>query len=138
MRNAAALVMMLAAALCGATSAAADAGVCRSSPKIVAPCWTVHATLMVANGSPGLRLHPRGSRRILGVFDGDHGEEGAHVVPANVEAAAAPPQPGEWNPVEGDYRVCPLARQRQGWMQPVCIDSAKRLHPQPAHRINGE
>jgi hypothetical protein len=123
--------MTLATVFHGATSAAAIAGSCRTSPKVVAPCWTIHATLQVANGSPGLRLHPHGSRRILGVFDRNHSEEGAHVVPANVEAAATPPRPGEWNPVEGDYRVCPLARRRLGWMQPICIDQAWRLHARP-------
>ncbi len=128
-----------------ASAADASAGDCRRTPVLTAtcfsmrrggggcpaqappPCRMIHARLYVANGGPpALRLFPSGSRRILGVFGGDGSAE-APDLPPNVAAAMAPPSPGDLMPVAGDFRVCPLALQKAGWMQPVCIASASRL-----------
>ncbi len=91
------------------------------------PCRTIHARLHAANGTPALRLFPIGSRRILGVFGGEGSAESPDLLPPNVAAAMAPPAPGDLKPVSGVFRVCPLALQKPGWMQPVCIASAGHL-----------
>jgi hypothetical protein len=108
-----------------------SAGTCAESPRVVGPCFTIHALLRVANGAPTFRLHPAGSKRVLGVFDGTGDAASDAVLPPPVRAAAQPAAPGELNPVEGDYRVCPLAHQRPGRMQAVCIDTAWRLTARP-------
>ena len=141
----------LAAAVLGvcamltATTANASAGDCRRTPVLTAtcfsmrrvgggcpaqsppPCRVIHARLHGTNGTPALRLSASGSRRILGVFGGDGGAESPDLLPPNVATAMAPPSPGDLMPVSGDFRVCPLALQKAGWMQPVCIASASRL-----------
>ena len=101
------------------------AGACRAQPP--PPCRTIHARLHGANGTPALRLSQGGSRRILGVFGGDGNAEAPDLLPPNVAAAMAPPSPGDLKPVSGVFRVCPLALQKRGWMQPVCIASASHL-----------
>jgi hypothetical protein len=30
-------------------------------------------------------------------------------------------------PVFADFEVCPLEPEQKGWMQPVCVESAKKI-----------
>jgi hypothetical protein len=99
---------------------------CRRT-EVQAPCFIVRARLGVANGTPSFRLSRLGSRRILGVFGADGDAASPDVLPPSVMALAAPPTPGTLRTVVGDFRVCPPAQPRAGWMQPVCIASAARL-----------
>jgi hypothetical protein len=91
---------------------------CKVAPP---PCRTIRAKLFGSNGTPGLRMAPRGSRRILGIYGGDGDAESPNILPANVLAAMHPPSPGDLLPVSGRFIVCPLAAERPGWMQPVCV-----------------
>jgi hypothetical protein len=104
---------------------------CPAIPAERAPCFAVHARLTFANGAPAARLLPAHSRRILGVVGGDGDAAAADLLPAAVEAVAKPPTPGSYRDVDGDFRVCPLATERAGWMRPVCIASASRLSLAP-------
>jgi hypothetical protein len=126
-----ALVACAALTMAAAPVPAAAAG-CRESPRVVGPCFTVRGRLLAANGAPTFRIRPVGSRRLLGVFDGDHNADTAEVLPPTVRAIATPPRPGELYSVEGAWRLCPLAKPRAGRMQPVCIDAGwqmKALRP---------
>lgn len=102
---------------------------CRTIPASQAACFVVHGRLSVANGAPSLRLVPRGSHRILGVFGGDGDAESPTVLPPGLRAAMLPTGPGSLRTVVGDFRVCPLATERTGWMRPVCIASATHVVP---------
>ena len=124
--------MRLALAACAvltmaASPAPAAAAGCRESPRVVGPCFTMRGRLFVANGAPTFRIRPAHSRRLLGVFDGAYNADTAEVLPPAVRTIATPPGPGELYPVDGAWRLCPLAQPRAGRMQPVCIDGAWRL-----------
>jgi hypothetical protein len=34
-------------------------------------------------------------------------------------------------PVFADFEVCPLWPEKKGWMQPVCVESAKNIFVEP-------
>ena len=38
---------------------------------------------------------------------------------------------GSFTQIYGDYEVCPLTRERPGWMQMVCIASGSRMVAKP-------
>ena len=92
-----------------------------------APCFAVHGVLEPANGTPSLRIHKLGTKRVLGVVGGDGDPDSLSIPPPSVRALMTPDSPGDLNSVSGDFRVCPLATERPGWMQPVCIASATHL-----------
>ncbi|HLY55087.1 MAG TPA: hypothetical protein VKS60_05995 [Stellaceae bacterium] len=104
---------------------------CAPIPPARAPCFAVHGRLAVYNGSPSFRLSPLRSHRILGVLGGDGDAASPTLLPAALRAAMTPAAPGDLNPVTGDFRVCPLATERAGWMQLVCIVSASRVSVVP-------
>jgi hypothetical protein len=58
-----------------------------------------------------MRIWRIGTNRILGVQDGPLPIELGEKMDWDVQA---------W----GDFEVCPLTRQRPGWMQMVCIESS--------------
>jgi len=101
-----------------------------------APCFVVRGDLRPSNGTPSLRLHRLGTRRILGVVGGDGEADSPTLLPPALQAAMAPATPGDLNQVTGDFRVCPLASERAGWMQPVCIVSASHVAVVPARPSN--
>jgi hypothetical protein len=68
-----------------------------------------------------------GGHRSFAVFGADGDPASPALLPEAVEAIAQPPTPGTLRSVVGAFRVCPLAQQRAGWMQPVCVASATHL-----------
>jgi hypothetical protein len=100
---------------------------CPAIPRARAPCFTVHGRLALYNGTPSFRLLPLRSHRILGVLGGDGEAESPTLLPKGVEDIAKPLAPGAYRDVFGDFRVCPLALARTGWMRPVCIVSARHV-----------
>ncbi len=120
-----ALVAVALMTLDGAAAAAPPRSSCRSHPDLVGRCRTVHGRLSVWNGTPSLRIWIVSTRRILGVSEWRMAEMERELLPANVwEAFGDDPPERE---VFGDYEVCPFTRQRPGWMQMVCVASARRL-----------
>jgi len=122
-----AMIVPLLALLVAELAEARPPPLCRAHPERVGACRTVHGRLFVANGTPSTRIWVVGTRRILGVRE-YYGPDGGEVVavPAGVRRALGS------NPfltqVYGDFEICPLSRQRRGWMQSVCVASARRLH----------
>jgi hypothetical protein len=93
-------------------------------------CYWTHGRLSIYNGNPDFRLWKIGTRRILGIYSGpgfgpfDAGlnEEDDLELPANLNK-------NDFSKVSvfGDFEVCPLAPEKEGRMQPACIESAKNL-----------
>jgi hypothetical protein len=103
---------------------------CPVIPSTQQPCFAVHGTIGVSNGTPGIRMWPRGTKRILGVFGGEGDAASPTVLPPKLRAAMDPKAPtrnGALLSVSGDFRICPLATERAGWMRPVCIVSARHV-----------
>jgi hypothetical protein len=89
------------------------------------PCKTVSGLLTYGNGTPGIRISPRGSHRILGVLDEMGDPEGRDILPRNVKEmmmATSPP-----SAIIGKFYVCPLTVKKSGWMQMVRLRRASHL-----------
>ena len=104
---------------------------CAAISRAKAPCFAVSGELGVSNGVPSLRIRRLGTRRILGVLGGDGDAASPTILPPALRAAMTPASPGDLNAVTGEFQVCPLATERAGWMQPVCIVSAARVAAAP-------
>jgi hypothetical protein len=125
------LLAGLAALPAALPAAAAGPNPCRSSPALVGACFAVRGRLAVHNGSPAFRLHPVGSQRILGIVTaaGAPLEEPQDVPP---EIRALFWKDADPAPVDGDFEVCPLTRERPGHMRMVCIAAGRNLVPRQA------
>jgi hypothetical protein len=109
---------------------------CAEIPRAKAPCFVVHGVLRPSNGTPSLRIHRLGTGRVLGVLGGDGDADSPTILPAGLRNVMTPAASGDLNSVTGDFRVCPLATERSGWMQPVCVVSASRVAVVPARAAN--
>jgi len=106
-------------------------------------CYWIHGRLTYGNGTPPLRIWKIGSDRILGVFSGpshfpsgtEEDEEGAEL-PSNLTKAyevegqrmkRAGKDPVFPPIVFADLEICPLRPAKEGSMQPVCIEFAKKI-----------
>lgn len=122
----AALALLFSQAAEGRTS---PASWCRTAPERVGPCRRVHGRIAAANGNPTFRIWIVGTHRVLGVLGRSWEEdENGDMLPAPVRRALGR------NPfltrVFAEFLVCPLSRERPGWMQYVCIAAAQRLYVQ--------
>ncbi len=104
-------------------AARADAPPCASRPDLVDTCRTVHGRLFVANGIP-LRIWVVGTKRVLAVAENIEGKDSdpEFVIPASLLYAV-----DFDTQLYGDYVVCPLARERPGWMRSVCVERGDNL-----------
>jgi hypothetical protein len=99
---------------------------CVDHPQRVGMCHRVRGRLTAYNGNPTFRIWVVGSNRLLGVMGRDWREtEAGDMLPPHVRSALGS-RPFETR-VFGDFEICPLTRERPGWMQMVCIASAPRL-----------
>jgi hypothetical protein len=88
---------------------------CKSDPKVVAACFTVHGKMYNANGGSVARIWKIGTKRVLGV---------TRDLPENPESYRG----SDFDDVlYGDFLVCPYTKEQAGVMQPVCVESAKNL-----------
>jgi len=114
------------------------------TPENAAICYWAHGRFSVANGNPSFRIWRIGTHRMLGVFSGP-----SHFPSRTIADDESPELPPELNrayeadnrahkratgimwavppPVFADFEVCPLEPEHKGWMQPVCIESAKSI-----------
>lgn len=100
---------------------------CRNHPDRVGACRQVHGRLKAYNGTPTFRIWVVGTHRLIAPVARDWREsEQGGMLPANVRAAIG--RDAFRVEVFADFEVCPVERQRQGWMQHVCLVSARRLH----------
>lgn len=89
------------------------------------PCSWRRGTLYAANGSPSLRVRlPTG--RVLGVTS-DFGDEAEAALPDAAWTAIKSRGDVYLTEVAGEWRVCPLAPDRAGWMRPVHLIDARDM-----------
>ena len=98
------------------------------------PCSWLHGRLTFGNGTPSVRIWPRGTRRLLGVVNpanpgSDVGE--LEALPANVSRLLGD---NNFATIWGDFYVCPVAPEREGWMRFVVMKHARGLFLQDAEK----
>ena len=98
------------------------------TPENASMCYWTRGRLAFYNGNPPYRVWKIGTRRVLGIFSGpaiwpprDQRDQLSPALPVNIEAVFNPPN----NRIFADLEICPLEAERSGWMQAVCIESAK-------------
>jgi hypothetical protein len=90
---------------------------CKENPAIVGECFKIHGRISLYNGTPGVRIWPVGTKRLLGVLPSEN-----EIMPPNVSKHIA-----LGTDIFGDFVVCPFTKQEPGHMQFVCIESASNL-----------
>jgi hypothetical protein len=100
---------------------------CSPIPYAKAPCFEVRGILQGSNGVPAVRLWRSGTKRVLGVVGGDGDPAADGLIPEPLHAQMTTATPGWLRSVDADFRVCPLAAEKAGWMQPVCIVGATHV-----------
>jgi len=111
---------------------AVEKSYCAKSPPIKGACFTVHGKLFLALGTPTIRIWPVGTKRLLGVYN--WGIDFDDTAPPNVLKLlnGDPPNDDPFaTDIYGNYTVCPLEKQRKGWMRMVCMKSATHLRAVP-------
>ena len=87
-------------------------------------CYWVTGRLSAANGNPTWRIWPKGTNRILGVTDLLGREtESPKLLPLKIRKL----DPTVEHRIFGDFLVCPITKERKGWMRMVGIVDARRL-----------
>jgi hypothetical protein len=96
------------------SSMGAPCQTCKSDPDIVGACFTVHGRMTLFNGGTPYHIWRIGTDRMLGVRDS--------IIPESLATSLT------WeNAAFGDFYVCPFTRQREGAMQFVCVESARKV-----------
>ena len=90
-------------------------------------CYWVDGRLTLGNGTPAIRIWPRGTYRLLGVTTADYHAETYNALPAQVRTFL---RENRSDRIWGQFKICPLALDRPGWMRPVTVVAARslRLH----------
>ena len=91
-------------------------------------CHWVEGRLTLGNGTPAIRIWPRGTRRLLGVTTPDFRSESEETLPPNVWAFLRQKRTDR---IWGAFKVCPLAPDRPGHMRPVTVAAARKLRLAP-------
>jgi hypothetical protein len=89
-----------------------------AGPPFVGPCYTIHGDLIAGGDNIQIRLHPKGTERILGYADGAL----RCSLPRGLEDTLAKAQVAE-----ADVTIRPVTKSRPGVMQFVCIASVKNM-----------
>ena len=132
-----------------ASQGAATRKIACKTPENASLCYWTHGRLVVADGNPTLRMWKIGTQRVVGVYSGP-----SHFPPRTIADDESPELPPELeNAYEADYRrwkrsdaqyyefprifadveICPLEEEKKGEMQPVCIESAKKIFVQKSY-----
>ncbi len=99
------------------TVSAEERPFCKGSARVIGACFSVHGRIIVANGIP-YRLWVIGTHRVLA----------PDAVPQKVENLLEMDRVHPMSvSVFGDYEVCPLEKERPGWIRAVCIEGASHL-----------
>ena len=95
------------------------------------PCSWTHGRMTAGNGTPAIRIWPRGTHRLLGVVNLEHpiaDDAYAPTLPDHVSKLFT--RRNDFT-VWGDFYVCPVAPERAGWMRFVIVKQARRLVLEP-------
>jgi hypothetical protein len=101
---------------------AGDAPRCKSNPKVIGACYSLHGRLSRGADTIGLWLWPVGTKRLLGVTGGPTLEDAdTPIWPQNLRLTSGDED------IYADFEVCPFTPERKGVMQFVCIESASHV-----------
>jgi len=95
---------------------------CDVKSAMAGPCFKVHGRLQLYNGTPSIRIWHIGTNRLLGVTDGEGGNNENPGLPPPLDSGL------DWNTAYvGDYTVCPRGPDKPGTMRTVCVQAVAHL-----------
>jgi hypothetical protein len=94
---------------------------CKNNPAVVGNCFTVTGDVLVYNGSPTVRILPKGSKHLLGVIPSEN-----EIMPNELKQ-----QIGLTRRVSAVMEICPFTLPKPHNMQLVCVESAKEIEVEP-------
>jgi len=105
-------------------------------------CYWTRGRITCCNGNPAMRMWKVGTKRILRIHSGPGADridplDNEHPeLPANLQKAyeadyrhrvQSKGDLGSTDIVYGEFEVCPFEPEHPGWMQAVCVESAKNI-----------
>ena len=91
-------------------------------------CYWTHGRLAAGNGTPSYRLWKIRTDRVLGIYSGPGAEK---IDELDNEHPELPSSLDKYDLLQtrifGDFEVCPLEPEKDGYMQAACIESAKNI-----------
>lgn len=97
-------------------------------------CYWTRGRLRYGNGTPALRFHKAGTNRVLGIFSGPskynarrHGDFAGDNEHPELPTILEKNGFGFTKSARGEFEVCPLERERAGYMQAACIQGARNI-----------
>jgi hypothetical protein len=93
---------------------------CKDKNKFVGSCFSVQGKLFVSNGTPSVRIVPKGSKRSLGIVNDGDAED--RTLPDEVAIMISTE-----THIYGRFEVCPLTKPKPDEMRMVCLISGKNL-----------
>jgi len=95
---------------------------CKDHPDLSGPCYKVKGKMFLSNGTPSVRIWLIGTKRILGISEGQFDNTDHANIPDELE------QRLEWGTeIYADFTVCPFTNDKPGVMRLVCVESAKNI-----------
>ena len=95
---------------------------CKEHPMLSGQCYKVRGRMNFTNGTPGVRIWPVGTKRILGISESKFYLEEYENVPQELL------QQLTWdNAMFADFTVCPFTHDKPGVMRLVCVESAENV-----------
>jgi hypothetical protein len=96
---------------------------CKENPKLVAACYSIHGRLEFGADTVRYYLWPVGTKRMLGITAGPRLDDADDpILPSDLKRSF-----GDVEAIYGEFEVCPFTLKREGAMQLVCVESAKKL-----------
>jgi len=99
-------------------------GGCNHNHSFAGSCFTVRGRIALYQGTPGMRVWPVGSKRLLGVLPSENEDVPAPLLKLFEQQARD-------SYIFGTFDVCPLTAAHPGVMQYVCIRSAGSIRVVP-------
>lgn len=93
----------------------ANREICKGRIESQQQCKWIDGTISIYNGTPAVRIHQRGSKRVYAV-----GPSEQELMPAGLKSKLTVD-----NAIDAKFRVCPMSKKDQRGLKVVCIDEAK-------------
>ena len=89
--------------------------ICKGRVESSQQCHWIDGTVSIYNGTPSVRIHQRGSKRVYAV-----GPSEQELMPSDLKSKLTVD-----NAIDAKLRICPMNKQKQKGLRVVCIDEAK-------------
>jgi hypothetical protein len=101
----------------GAGDGVLSMAVCQGHVEAPAQCRWIAGKMSIFNGTPAVRIHQRGSKKVYAVGPSEH-----ELMPDELKSKLTLD-----NEIEADFRVCPIYKFQKNGLREVCVDDMKNL-----------